>query len=453
MAKIHADKDELNFPPSSAVVETLSNCSIETVRRYQKESPLLDVLAQIHHVAKERIFLEQGVIGIIHRIYDYMLNPESHVLLPELGFPYYYRLATHHKAKINTFEVKETQTSFCYNIEDLLEKVRLKPTILVLIDPEGPLGFSISNSNLQRILEAVPKETLILLDQTYEGFREEDVKDITHLANAFPNLLVARGFSKFYGLAGLRIAYALCGEDVKRMIHFNERYLGFDNFAQELAIAALESEEHYRENAKKIREQKRRFNFAIRELSGYKVLETDTHSSIVVVPEDQSVFLRAQAEAIGIAIRHLGEYHKKLTNFYRVTMCPQEEMDRIIDLFTSVSWLYGLDVQNSDAAPIINTREAGYTVHRREVHCNKTGLLMGVHKIIIPPGKNLPLHCHNEQEEFFEFHSKAYIEINGKRTEVQPGQWIKINAGDTHYIEAPEHSFARFIALRFPYLS
>jgi len=406
MTLIPADKDELNFPASKKVVETLSSYDSETICRYQKEPPLLEALAQKHDLPKERLFLEQGVIGIIHRVFDYMLTPQSSVLLPELGFPYYHRLASHHKAGITTFSFQDRQDSFGYDLEDLSEKVQQKPDIVVLIDPEGPLGFSTSDSDLQRVLEATPKETLILLDQAH----------------------------------------------VKKMINFHERYLGFDNLAQRVAIAALQSEDHYKENAHQIREEKKRFNHAVRALPGYRVLETDNASSVVVVPERQSTFLREQAKAVGVAIRHLGDYHKRLTDFYRITMCPTEETDRIINLFCSVSWLYDLEVHNSDAVPIINTREAGYTVHRREVPCDKAGLLMGLHRVIVPPGKNVPVHCHNEQDEFFEFHSKAYIEVNGRRIETQPGQWVKINAGDTHYIEAPEHSFARFIGLRFPYL-
>lgn len=448
---IHADKDELNFPPSIKVTEALSSCDIETLSRYQKDPLMLEVLAKKHGVDKERIFLEQGVIGVIHRVFDYILSPQTPVILPELGFPYYHKLASHHKAKITTFSFHDKQNSFSYNIIDLLDKLQHKSNVLVLIDPEGPLGFSTSNNDLQKILEATPEETLVLLDQTHEGFREDNVKDITSLVNSFPNLLVARAFSKFYGLAGVRIAYALCGENVKEMINFNERYLGFDNIAQQVATAALDSEEHYKENAQIIREEKKRFNLAIRELPSYRVLETDNHSSIVVVPENQSLFLREQAEAAGIAIRHLGDYHDKLTNFYRVTMCPSDEMDRIIDLFESVSWLYDLDVKNSNAASVINTRDAGYTVNRKEIHCEHSNFLMGLHRLIVPPGGNVPTHNHPDQDELFEFHSRAYFELDGNRFEVQPGQWVNVKPGQNHYIETLPNRFARFIPLRFPY--
>ncbi len=451
MIKIHADKDELNFPPSPRVLEALSSCTIETIRRYQKEPVLLEVLPQKYELPKERLFLEQGVIGIIHRVFDYFLSPNSSILLPELGFPYYHKLASRHKAQISTFEFKEAEHSFSYNLEALLEKLHQKPSILVLIDPEGPLGFSTTNDDLKTILEAAPKETMIFLDQTHEGFREQHIKDVTSLVNTYPNLLVARSFSKYYGLAGIRIAYALCGEDIKRRINFNDQYLGFDNLAQQLAIAALESEEHYQKNAREIREEKKKFNQSIRELPKYRVLDTDNASSIVIVPENQSSFLREQARAVGIAIRHLGEYHQKLTHFYRITMCQAEENDKIIDLFNSVSWLHNLQINNADAPSIINTREVGYTVHRKEIFCSKAGLVMGLHRVIVPPGKNVPVHNHPEQDELFEFHSKAYFELEGNRFEVKPGQWVNVKAGQHHYIEALPDRFARFIPLRFPY--
>src|SRR3989338_1394210 len=114
MIHIHADKDELNFPASPKVLEALSSYTLETIRRYQKEPPLLTILAQRHNLPKERLFLEQGVIGIIHRVFDSILTSQSTVLLPELGFPYYHKLASNHKVNITNFEFKKKQNNFTY---------------------------------------------------------------------------------------------------------------------------------------------------------------------------------------------------------------------------------------------------------------------------------------------------------------------------------------------------
>lgn len=448
---IHADKDELNFPPSTTVARTLASLSIDVMRRYQKEPELLDVLARKHGCSKERLFLDAGVIGIIHRVFDALLTSNSKILLPELGFPYYHTLARRKNIPVIPFAFKKKEHVFEYDVDDLLRKLAEKPEILVLIDPESPLGFSIPQEVLEAILRAADPHTLIFLDQTHEGFRERHIKNIVSLTETFPNLLVARSFSKFYGLAGVRIAYALCGKDVKERIHFVERYLGFDNCAQQLAIAALQSENHYKENAHQIREQKARCMSALQKLKGYQVFETDHASVVVTVPEEQNTILTHYAHEAGILIRHLGGYHPSLVNFYRITMCPADEMNRVIDIFESVAWLYELDVVHATAASKIHTRNAGYTVHRKELIYEKSGIIMGLHHAIIPPGKSVPAHTHDEQDELFEFHSRAYFELHGQRFEVKPGDWVQVQAGETHYVEALPDYCARFVPLRFPY--
>jgi len=451
MKKIHADRDELGLPPSPKVMKTLKSIGPKVFSRYKDKPEIIDILAEKHGTQKERIFIEAGVIGAIHRTLDHILSPSSKILVPELGYLYYHKLAEGYGAQKLTFGFQEKEDRMAYDLDDLTEKMKQKPDILVLIDPESPFGFSIPEEDLLRILKTTGLETLVLLDQAHEGFRDEHIKDITGLVERFPNLVVFRGFSKFYGLAGVRIAYALCGDDIKERIKFRERYLGFDILAQKLAIAALQTEEHYRENARTIRQEKARFNKAIRKLRNYSVYETDTQGSVVKVPDEQSAFLAKLAKENGIHIRHLKDWHEKLENIYKISIGLPDDNDRIIDLFTSVAWVYTLDTYNSDAEPIIHTRDAGYTMHRKEIPQEKTGILMGLHRVILPPGKSVPAHSHTEQDELFEFHSDAIFELNGERLEVKEGDWMVVRPGDIHYLEAPKDRFARFIALRFPY--
>ena len=450
--KVHANSDELNLPFAREAVEALK-IEEEIARRYCKEPPLLDELAAKHGLLKEHIFLEGGVEGVIKRVFDYRLRPGSSVLLPELGYPIYAKTAVKNEVCIETFQFDDLGKRFSYNMEDLLRKLKSKPDIVVLIDPESPLGFSIRNDELEDILKEANPDTLVMLDQAHEGIREKHVKDITRLVSDHPNVLLARSFSKFYGLAGERVGYALCGEKVQKMIRFEPRYLGFTGSAQQSAIAALRSEEHYKQNAALIREQKARFNDAIRKLDGYRVLETDGLSSLVQVPKEQSAFLRTQADAAKIAIRHLGDYNpEKLTDFYRVTMCPPDQMGMLIDLFESVAWLYDLDVVGADVIErTLATRDEGYTIHRVEYICPQSKVLMGHHKVIVPPGGHVSVHQHDDQDEIFVFRTRTIVELDGKRFEAGPDDSMQVKPGQHHYLEAPADRFARFMPLRFPY--
>ncbi len=450
MKKIHAGSDELNFAPSPKVVETVRELDLGLMNRYDRDPKLLEKLSELYGVSKSQIFLEQGIIGIIHRVFESALNKNDRVLIPELGYPYYQKISKKRELTVDTFTFKREGNSFCYDIKDLLAKLKKKPKVLVLIDPESPLGFSTPQKTIELILRKAPSQTLVILDQAHEGFRDYEL-DVGMLARTYPNLLIARGLSKFYGLAGLRISYALCGANVLSKMNFFEKYLGFNNMAQKIAIAALESKEHYKENVRQIRVEKERFTERINKLSGYQVMNTDHMACIVRVPKEHISTLTEYFADQNILVRNLRDYWEKLSGFVKVSMCKPDEMDRIIDTFDSVSWLYELRIENTDAETYLGKREAGYMVHRKEISCKKSRLLMGVHRVIIPPGKFLPTHTHLDQDELFEFHSDAIFELNGRRFNVKSGDWITIHPGDEHYIEALPHKFARFIPLRFPY--
>jgi histidinol-phosphate aminotransferase len=417
------------------------------LRRYIDEPPLLTALAANYSLPKERIFLEEAIIGIIHRVFDNTLNPDSEVLLPELSYPYYFKVAKNNGTKIRTFSFNGDNTY--YDIDDLVSKLQSKPKIAVIVDPESPMGFSTKNDDLEKVLSSSSPETLIVLDQAHEGFREKNVKDVSSLVRKFPNLLIARDFSKFYGLAGLRVGYALCGEKVKSLIDFNEHYLGFSSIAQSLAIASLNSEEHYKANAAMIREEKKRFNHIISKLPGYKAIETDSEASIVVVPEQQRGIFEQQTEKAKVLFRHLGQYHDRLNGHYKITMCPSEQMDRIINLFESVSWLHQSFLNEKSSS--IETRKEGYSVNLTKIHYDNSGILMGINRVIIPPQHAISGHLHETQDEIFEFFSDGSMKIDNKNYNFKPGDMLTVKAGTSHEIHAPEERFGRFISHRFPY--
>ncbi len=336
MEPIYADKDELNFPPAKTVVQVLGKIDFELINRYQKQPEIIPILAKKHRVSEDRIFIESGTIGTIHRVFDGIITKKSKVLLPQFGYPYYAKVALHHKAKIVFYKFKKTSNSFEYDFNDLPKKLKESPDITVIIDPESPLGFSITGEKLQQILNIASKNKLVFLDQTQDGIRTRNIKDVTKLSNMFPNLIVARSFSKFYGLAGIRIGYAVCGKKVKKMINFQEHYLGFDRLAQKLAIAAMKAEKHYMKNAKLARKQKERLQKFVAKFPGYKALKTDTFYSIFVVPNNHAGKLKRVFEKNKILVRWLEENYPALKNFLRITATPAEQTTRIIKVFQKV---------------------------------------------------------------------------------------------------------------------
>lgn len=333
MKLIRSQSDELNFPPSLKVCRALDSFDLSILQRYQKTPPLLCRLAKEFDVPRKSLFLEGGIMGIIHRVLDYRLAKGSSILLPDLSFPPYVSVAKHRGADIHYFKLKRTSDSFAYDIQDLLLKLQDKPDVLVLVDPESPLGFSLPTEVLDSILTAAGPKTLVLLDQAHEGFREDHAKEPGILIRKYPNLLVARDFSKFYGLAGLRIGFAICGENVKKMINFQERYLGFNNHSQHIAIAALDSQNYYVSVARTIRKEKYWLSRKLANL-GYHPFKTDHMSVLVETTSAERDAINSLCRKKGIRIRDLATYHGRLENFYRIAVSARKDNERILEVFS-----------------------------------------------------------------------------------------------------------------------
>jgi histidinol-phosphate aminotransferase len=116
--------------------------------------------------------------------------------------------------------------------------------LVLLCSPNNPTGPALAESEVKAFLEAVPPRVLVVLDEAYAEFVDDPAAvDGTTLLASYPNLLVLRTFSKAYGLAGLRVGYALAG-DPKVAAALRQVHLPFavSIAAQAAALASLEVE-------------------------------------------------------------------------------------------------------------------------------------------------------------------------------------------------------------------
>lgn len=119
--------------------------------------------------------------------------------------------------------------------------------IVFLANPNNPTGTMVAPDALQAFIASVPSNVLIVLDEAYtEYLSPEQRGDTLSLVRRFPNLLVSRTLSKAYGLAGLRVGFAVCSREVADMLNRVRQPFNVNALAQAAAIAALDDEEYLR---------------------------------------------------------------------------------------------------------------------------------------------------------------------------------------------------------------
>ena len=112
---------------------------------------------------------------------------------------------------------------------------------------------------MDELLAEVPSQTVVLIDEAYASFVSTDTSYIKKLVNKYPNLIISRTLSKFYGLPGLRMGFGFMSKELEKFSRYSNKYLGYNRISEDIAIAALKSDAHYRNIAKLMNEDRERY--------------------------------------------------------------------------------------------------------------------------------------------------------------------------------------------------
>jgi histidinol-phosphate aminotransferase len=132
-----------------------------------------------------------------------------------------------------------------HDLKAMQDRVTEATRIVFVANPNNPTGTWVDVDQLHRFLGAMPSTTLVVVDEAYiEYVEDESFPDSSRWLAEFPNLVVTRTFSKAYGLAGLRVGYALSHPDVAALLNRVRQAFNVNTIALAAACAALRDEEH-----------------------------------------------------------------------------------------------------------------------------------------------------------------------------------------------------------------
>ncbi|MBI2427115.1 MAG: aminotransferase class I/II-fold pyridoxal phosphate-dependent enzyme [Candidatus Kerfeldbacteria bacterium] len=272
MKQFIANRNEVIQGPSPRVLEVLKNFKPEHANLYLEDyyhSILIPKISEIFGIPEEQIITSYGEEDFFRTIFDEIDPKKDSVLTHSFHYAYYKKYLDCKSVALNTFEMREENESFVFDIENCIQQYqKTKPKILLLTSPNNPTGNSISAEELEKLLKNITAKILVVVDEAYWGFDERyDQKTFLSLLDRYPNLVFLRSFSKLYALAGLRIGFALCGSNVKNILKYQNRYLGLSRILEEVAIAALESDDYYKKLSMEVVGDRKSF---INELRNFK---------------------------------------------------------------------------------------------------------------------------------------------------------------------------------------
>jgi histidinol-phosphate aminotransferase len=229
--------------PSPKAVKAVWD-AIGEIHRYPDSQAvrLKTAIAKHHQVDPRQIIIGNGADELITLLSETFLQPGDEILVPLPSFGEYVFGAKLMGAQVRQIPLTE---DFDYDLERFLTAVRPQTKLVYLCSPHNPTGTYIEQRKLTDFLNRLPGNVLTVLDGAYSHYANTaDFDDgMEHLRDGSP-LLVLRTFSKIYGLAGLRVGYAVSApEIISRILQVKEPF-NVNSLAQAAAAAALEDEDH-----------------------------------------------------------------------------------------------------------------------------------------------------------------------------------------------------------------
>lgn len=291
---------------------------------------LRHALARHLRVEPEQVVVGNGADGVIVQTCLAYLEEGDEVVVSRSSFPVY-DIYTHvMRARL----VKVPLRGYRLDLEGMAGAVSERTKLVFVCNPNNPTGTVVTAGEVERFLVRVPEHVLVVFDEAYYEFveSEEFPDSVGYIRGGRQNVLVLRTFSKAYGLAGVRLGYAVGdAETLGPLLRVKEPF-AVNLMAQAAGVAALEDGEFVRASVATNREG-RQFLYGAFERLGLFYVPSQTNFVLVQV----GLQAPAVAEALlrrGVVVRPCGGYD--LPEFVRITVGSREQNARLVEALEEV---------------------------------------------------------------------------------------------------------------------
>jgi histidinol-phosphate aminotransferase len=328
--------NENPFGPSPMAVRAMQAALTES--NFYPDNDALELrqkLAEHHKLQPEQIVPTAGSTALLGIVARTLLSPGLNAVTSERSF-IVYPIATQ-AAGGRLIQVPTRNDGF--DLDAVAAAVDQNTRIIYISNPNNPTGTLIPAPELDRFLDQVPENVIVILDEAYYDFaqyfaaiRSVDYSHALDYVTQGRKVVVLRTFSKAHGLAGVRVGYGIGPAELMSYFARMRTTFSVSVVAQAAALAALNDEAHTQKTLKNNAEQSERLIAAITEL-GYRPVPTWANFLYCELGDDAAaVAKRVQAE--GVIVRPLGPWGAPTA--IRITVGTPEQNDIFLKAFRKV---------------------------------------------------------------------------------------------------------------------
>ena len=321
--KVNANESTMNLPP---MVEerVINRLALLAFNRYPNEEyhSLVEQIAKNFSVDVSQILLGGGSSEIIEKVFHAFGGTGKKVVFPQPSFSMYKIYAKAAESDGVPFDLDK---NFNLNVDDFIKKIReVGASLAVVCNPNNPTGNALTPAQIEKIAASI--DCAFLLDEAYVEFYG---RSAVNLVAKYPNLLVARTFSKAYGLAGARVGYMIAQSEVTRMV--NKTFMPYHMNKLSLATADIvyQMRDEFIPRLQMIVAERKRMAEQLKNFSGVEVFPSETN--FLLIRLDKAEELKNYLESLNIGVRYFSPTAFGLKNCLRISIGMRLENDEVLN--------------------------------------------------------------------------------------------------------------------------
>ena len=320
IVKLASNENPLGMSPRArGAVEA----AISGVERYPDQFELIGAVAERCGVAQNQVVLGHGSNDVLDLIARVFLAPGRSAVFAQHAFAVYPLATLSTGAELIATPAK----NYGHDLAAMRAAIRPDTRIVWVANPNNPTGNFLPYPEVRTFLEALPQDVVVVLDEAYNEYLPPAERvDTAGWIRDFPNLVVTRTFSKIFGLAGLRVGYALASAEIADLMNRVRQPFNVNNLAIAAAIAALDDHLFVAESYELNRRGMEQLVAGVKRLG---LEHIPSHGNFVTFRAGDGAGVNQKLLKQGVIVRPIGGYG--LPEWLRVTIGTEPENARFLE--------------------------------------------------------------------------------------------------------------------------
>lgn len=299
-AAFKLSSNENPFPPLPSVMAAIADAGVD-VNRYPDmyATDLVEAVAGHLGVEPDEVVMGGGSVAVLGHVLAAVCEPGDEVVMPWRSFeayPIYVTVAGATGVRV------PVSADGRLDLPAMAAAVTPRTRVVLVCTPNNPTGPAVHADELEAFLAAVPGDVLVVLDEAYVEFvRDPAAADGLAVFAQHPNVVLLRTFSKAYGLAGLRVGYAVARRRLAAAIRAVSTPFGVSNVAQLAAVASLHAQREMAERVARLVDERARMLDGLR-AQGWVVPDSQANFVWLGIGENAAKLAERCARA-GVLVR------------------------------------------------------------------------------------------------------------------------------------------------------